>query len=267
MTTSLYSKRQIEVYHQGGLHYAEAKVVNEIPLTLFFNDTELATLICSPGADRELAVGFLLSEGLVRELSEIKEITCREEEGLLWVTTHTPKPQTENFLRRNIASCCGKGRSSLYFINDARQLQPVKSDAQFAATDILRLITTQDEQSTTFRQTGGVHSASLASGKDILIMYEDIGRHNAVDKVLGHALLNRVITEDKCLLLTGRISSEILIKAARMGIPMVVSRSAPTQLAVELADEMGLTLVGFARGEKFSVYSHTERVSLQSGSA
>ncbi len=261
-TSATYGKRQIKVYRKGRLHSAEAQVVSEIPLTLFFNNAELATLICSPGADRELAVGFLLSEGLIKELSDIKDISFREEEGLIWVTTHLPTPQTENFLRRHIASCCGKGRSSLYFINDAQQLQPVKSTARFAAPLIPNLMSALDSKSHTFRLTGGVHSAGLADGKDMLVVYEDIGRHNAVDKVLGYALLNRVSTEDKCLLLTGRISSEILIKAARIGIPAVVSRSAPTQLAVELADQLGLTLVGFARGEEFNVYSHMDRLSL-----
>jgi len=231
-------------------------------MTVFLNDTELATLICSPGSHEELAAGFLLSEGLVRFPSDIKEIAFHEEDGLLWVETTCPVPEAENFLRRQIASCCGKGRAAPYFINDARQLQPVQSASRFAAPDLLRLIGLLEEKSASFRLTGGVHSAALADSTDLLVMYEDIGRHNAVDKVLGYAFLNRIVTGDKCLLLSGRVSSEILIKAARMGLPLVVSRSAPTLLAVELADQYGVALVGFARGERLSVYSHEEKVMM-----
>jgi FdhD protein len=91
-------------------------------------------------------------------------------------------------------------------------------------------------------------------------MYEDIGRHNAVDKVLGFAFINNISTDDKCLLLSGRIASEILIKAARGNIPLVLSRSAPTGLTIELADEMDIAVVGFARGQRFSIYSHEEKI-------
>ena len=102
--------------------------------------------------------------------------------------------------------------------------------------------------------------ARLWQIENMFVMYEDIGRHNAVDRVLGYAFLNRIDTSDKILLLSGRISSEILIKAARRGVPLVVSRSAPTKLALELADQFGVTVVGFARGERFSIYSHKERI-------
>lgn len=256
----LYEKREIVTCNQGKRQSDYAFIVNEIPLTVFLNDTELATLICSPGALEELAVGFLLSEGLVRDLSDIKEITFNEQDGLLWVETPCEVPETENFLRRQITSCCGKGRVAPYFINDARQLQPVQSTRRFAAAHLLDLIGLLEEGSSSFRLTGGVHSAALADDKGLLAMYEDIGRHNAVDKVLGYAFLNRTATDDKCLLLSGRVSSEILIKVARQGLPLVVSRSAPTMLAVELAEKYGVVLVGFARGERLSVYSHAEKI-------
>lgn len=256
----IYQKQDIVLYKQGVIQPECAMVVNEIPLTVFLNDTELATLICSPGAYKELAVGFLLSEGLLQDLSDIKEITYNEKDGLLWVETTLPVSQTENFLRRQIASCCGKGRAALYFKNDASQLQPVQSECLFSASLIPKLINLLEEKSATFHLTGGVHGAALANSENMFVMYEDIGRHNAVDRVLGHAFLNRIDTADKILLLSGRISSEILIKAARRGVPLVVSRSAPTKLALELADQFGVTVVGFARGERFSIYSHKERI-------
>ncbi len=256
----VYQKRDIMIYKQGALECGSASIVSEIPLTVYLNDTELATLICSPTGYKELAAGFLLSEGLVQDPSDIKDISIHEDDGLLWVETSSPVPQMENFLKRQIASCCGKGRSSLYFVNDARQLQPVRSTSKFTAADILRLISMLEENSGTFRRTGGVHGAALADSTGLLAMFEDIGRHNAVDKVLGYAFINNMITSDKLMLLSGRVSSEILIKAARVGLPLVVSRSAPTLLAVELAEQFGITIVGFARGQQFSIYSHTEKV-------
>lgn len=256
----LYNECVISIYNQGKMQPCTGFVVDEIPLTVFLNNIELATLICSTGGYEELAVGFLLSEGLLQNPSDIKEITFNKEDGLLWVETNKPVPQTENFLRRQIASCCGKGRALLYFVNDARQLKPVHSTSRFKAPHLLHLIGLLEEKSATFRRTGGVHSAALADNSGLLVMYEDIGRHNAVDKVLGHAFLKGISTDDKCLLLSGRISSEILIKAVRRGVPLVVSRSAPTQLALELAGQFGVAVVGFARGEKLNIYSHTEKV-------
>ncbi len=256
----IYENREIILYDQGEMQPVGVQIVREIPLTVFLNDTELATLVCSPGSYKELAVGFLLSEGLVQDVSDIKDITFNEEDGLLWIYTDASVPDMENFLRRQIASCCGKGRALLYFVNDARQLSPVQSTVQFTASHLLNLINRLEDNSATFRLTGGVHSAALADNAEMLVMYEDIGRHNAVDKAMGYAFLNRISFDDKCIMLSGRISSEILIKAAHRGMPLVLSRSAPTLLAVELAEQLNITVVGFARGQRLNIYTHGERV-------
>ncbi|MCX5780889.1 MAG: formate dehydrogenase accessory sulfurtransferase FdhD [Firmicutes bacterium] len=256
----IYKNYEITVYNQGVVEHIEDAVVQEKPLTLFLNHIELATMICSPGGYQELGVGFLLSEGMVQKPEDILEISVKEEEGLLWIESTAQVPQTGTFLRRHIASCCGKSRAGLYFINDARTLKRVESEVRFTAEQLLTMIDTLEEKSVTFRLTGGVHSAALADQSGLLAMYEDIGRHNAVDKVLGYAFMNRIDPHDKCLLLSGRIASEILIKAAHAEIPIVLSRSAPTGLTIELAEDLNITVVGFARGKKFSVYSHPERV-------
>lgn len=258
--TLLFKPREIIAYYRGQGETREDPVVQEIPLTLFLNGTELATMVCSPGGYKELGVGFLLTEGLISQPADIIEMNLREEEGLLWITTSNPIPQTGTFLRRHIASCCGKSRAGLYFINDARQLKPIESDVKYNAEHLLQIINGLEDRSATFRKTGGVHSSALADQSGILCMYEDIGRHNAVDKVLGYAFLHEINTADKCLLLSGRVASEILIKAARAKIPVVLSRSAPTGLTVDLAEELNITVVGFARGERLNIYSHPERI-------
>ena len=256
----IYKQREIISYDHGAFTSKEVPVVQETPLTIFLNQVELATMVCSPGAYQELGVGFLLTEGLVQTPSDIISMSLREEEGLLQIETSRPIPQTGTFLRRHIASCCGKSRAGLYFINDARQLKPIENDSRFSADHLLQIINGLEDRSGTFRLTGGVHSAALADQDGILCMFEDIGRHNAVDKVLGYAFLNEISTDDKCLLLSGRVASEILIKAARAIIPVVLSRSAPTGLTVDLADDLNITVVGFDRGERFNIYSHPERV-------
>lgn len=256
----LYQEKEIITYEGGKKRTAQDFIVDEIPLTVYVNDTELATLICSSGAFKELAIGFLINEGIVKNYSDIKDITFNEADGLMWVETTTPVKQTDTFLKRQIASCCGKGRACLYFVNDVNNLEPVMSDKQFTAPHLLHLIGILEEGSATYSKTHGVHSAAIGDDTRLLAMFDDIGRHNAVDKVLGYALLNRLTTSDKCLLLSGRVSSEILIKAGHGGIPIVVSRAAPTSLAIDLADQFGVALVGFARGEKMNIYSHPEKV-------
>ncbi len=119
-----------------------------------------------------------------------------------------------------------------------------------------------EKRSVLFRKTGGVHAAGLANKERILFYFEDIGRHNAVDKVVGKCLQNQVSCEDKMLLLTGRISSDIVAKASKSGIGIIVSRSAPTGLAVKNAQRLGITLVGFARGSKMNIYSFPMRISV-----
>lgn len=256
----LYRDNEIIAYRQGQVKHQSDAVVYEKPVTLFLNHMELATMICSPGGYAELGTGFLISEGLVKQRSDITNISCREEDGLLWIETSCPIPQTRNFLRRTIASCCGKGRAGVYFINDARELEPVQSDTQYTIEQLLHIIAWLEERSLTFRCTGGVHSSALADHSRLLVMFEDIGRHNAVDKVLGHAFLNEIVTEDKCLVLSGRIASEILIKAVRSHVPILLSRSAPTDLTLSLAEEFNITIVGFARGQNLNIYTHPERI-------
>lgn len=258
---SLYEERSIITYDQGKITPGRDHIVHEVPLTVYVNDTELATLICSSGAFKELAVGFLINEGIVKKYDDIKDITFNEADGLMWVETANPVKQADTFLKRQIASCCGKGRACLYFVNDVNQLEPVQSTRQFAAAHILQVIGILETGSENYSRTHGVHSAALGDGNgQLLAMFDDIGRHNAVDKVLGYALLNRISPEDKCLLLSGRVSSEILIKAGHSGIPLVVSRAAPTCLSIDLAEQFNITIVGFARGARMNIYSHPEKV-------
>lgn len=251
---------QITRYAGGAFTDGEDLVVREVPVTLFLNDREMVTLVCSPGEFRELAVGFLCSEGILQKRDQLKDIRINEEDGLIWVEADGDHSAGETFLKRFVTTCCGRGRASFYFINDARGATPAASDLRISSGQILSLCGELEKRSSLFQQTGGAHSAALCTRAGIVAFYEDIGRHNAVDKIFGRCFLEGTGFGDKILVISGRVSSEILIKAAKMGIPILVSRSAPTELAVNLALELGLTVVGFARGGRLNIYTHPERI-------
>lgn len=260
MSAPLCREFGIMTYSKGKLEADRTFLVSEVSLTVFLNNNELVTLICSPAAYEELAAGYLLAEGFVRDSSDIKGIDCRGDEEIIRVQTASQELETASCSRRCITSCGGKSRPVMYPVGDIGDLKPVSSPSKFPAPHIVRMAELLEEKSGTFRLTGGVHSAALADSTGLLVMYEDIGRHNAVDKVFGYSLLNNIPPHDKCLLFSGRVSSEILIKCARRGIPLIVARNAPTQLAVEMADKLGITVIGFARGQRFGIYTHPDRV-------
>jgi FdhD protein len=239
----------------------EDVVVVESPLTIILNDQELATLLCSPTNLRYLAIGFLFSEGLLKSKEEIKRIAVDERRGVARVETEKDAELTGDALfKRFITSGCGRG-ASFYSAADVQGQAKVESGLDVSVSDVLNLVQKFQHRSETFRATGGVHSAALCDARDILVFSEDIGRHNAIDKILGECLLNGIGTDDRIVVTSGRISSEILLKVARRNIPLVVSKSAPTSLGLKLAADLGVTLVGFVRGRRMNVYTHDWRIS------
>lgn len=231
-------------------------VTVELPFTIFVNDEEIITLLCSPNSLKELAVGFLHSEGFITSLSDIDRIYIDEEKGLGYVYINNINEFSKIFRgKRTITSGCGKG-TVFYNVLDSFKSRRIEKPLDIGLESIKSLMRIFNKRSETFLKTGGVHSCALCSKEDILIFYEDIGRHNALDKVLGKALLDVIDTKDKVILTSGRISSEILIKAAKRQIPVIISRSAPTSLAVEIAEKLGITLIGFARGERMNIYTN-----------
>ncbi|HUW65576.1 MAG TPA: formate dehydrogenase accessory sulfurtransferase FdhD [Spirochaetia bacterium] len=238
------------------------RVVREVPVTVFLNDQEFVTLVCSPAAIEDLVAGFLLVEGIVAERPDLLDIRIRPEEGLVWVETgRDVKKVEELFLKRCLASCCGRGRSTVYFMNDTN-LQPVEATLVITPERIRQLDREREERAGVFRETGGTHGAALCSVERVVYFREDIGRHNAVDKVLGRAFLDGVPLDDKMIFLSGRISSEMVVKAARARVPLIASRSAATDFALQMAANLNITVVGFVRGDRLNVYTGPQRVAL-----
>lgn len=239
-------------------------VVRETSVTIFLNDVDLVTLLCSPKDLEYLAIGFLFAEGLIKSKNDIKSIFADKKDSVVWVETVDGKKLRDNILaKRLITTGCGKGLSFADFPKNRRGPK-VRSGLKMQANQVTLLMKEFQERSQIYRMTGGVHSAGLAGASGIVAFNEDIGRHNAIDKILGECVLKEIKTDGLVLMTSGRVSSDILVKAARGRIPVIISRSAPTDLSVKLACDFDITLVGFARGSRMNVYSNDWRIVVAS---
>ena len=263
MGQQILVKNQVLRYENGTVHLVDDLIVTEYPITIILNDQEFATLVCSPEHIEDLVVGFLASEGIISRFEDIKELQVIELTGKAIVKTHRINKLNEKFhSKRYVTSCCGKSRQSFYFYNDARTVKPIETKNKvLSIEDCFRLMETMQNSSTVFQDTGGVHNAALCDKNGIVVARTDIGRHNALDKIYGYCLKHSISIEDKVIVFSGRISSEILIKVAKIKCGIVLSKSAPTELSLRLAEELGITTVGFIRNKALNIYTNPERIT------
>ncbi len=247
-------------YRQGQISEVTDVVAAEYDLAIQVNGKEFITLLCTPRSLEDLVAGFLFSEGVIQHRDDLQSLTVDVDRKLAQVTLSN---KDEFFLagdklyaQKTVTTACGKGRSMLYVADFETLADRPDNTFTLRADSILGLMAEFNRKSQLFLDTGGVHSCALSDGNELLTFEEDIGRHNALDKILGHAMMNDVPLDDKIVLTSGRISTEIVAKVARRGIPVIVSRSAPTSAAIEQAQALGMTLIGFARGSKFNVYTN-----------
>lgn len=260
MTQEMSLTKKIVKYQDGKLLNVEDDIVTEFPLTIFVNNEEFATMVCTPTHFDEMVIGFLASEGVIRFRDDIKSINIDESKGYAHVELFAEVTTSQQYYsKRFIGSCCGKSRQ-FYFHNDARTAKTSTSTTTLAPEQCITLMQEMQNSSIVFQETGGVHNAALCSPHEMIVSRTDIGRHNALDKLYGYSLLNRVPVRDKVIVFSGRISSEVLVKAAKIGVGIVLSKSAPTDLAIKLAEDLNITAVGFIRGGSFNVYSHPHRI-------
>jgi FdhD protein len=254
---SMDISREYEILRiKGNLSTRENDIITiEYPFTIFIDDEETITLLCTPKSLEELTIGFLHSEGFIDDIESIEKIRIDEENGSAYVYLKYRKILSEKLQgKRTITSGCGKG-TMFYNVLDSFKSKKIEKSISINIDEIVNLMKIFNHKSDLFINTGGVHSCGLCDRKEILYFEEDIGRHNALDKILGRALLEKLDLSDKIIITSGRISSEMLIKAAKRGIPAIVSRSAPTSLAVDIAGELNILLIGFARGQKMNIYT------------
>jgi len=244
-----------------GTSKIEDIVVREFPLTIFLNDQELVTLLCSPTNLKYLVIGFLLSEGLIKGKGDIKKIIVDDQKGVVLVEAEENKGFSGQFLFKRLVTSGGGREASFRSAPDAKCQAKVESEIEISSNVVFSLMDDFVHRSEVFKATGGVHSAALCDKKGILIFNEDIGRHNAIDKIFGECTLKDIPTDDRIAITSGRISSEILLKVAKRNIPVLISKSAPTDLGVKVANDLGVTIIGFVRGRRMNIYTHSRRIA------
>lgn len=248
-------------------------LAEEAPLEIHVDRVLLATTMRTPGADRALAAGYALTSGAVRSASELRAVrhasTAADAQAagnVIWLSTATPGADRAGLVRMQTVSTscglCGAGSIESMLALAA----PRTNTVRLAAAAVPRLLDMLRARQPIFAATGATHAAALVPPDghtrpaDWQPVFEDVGRHNAVDKAIGHAALSGMSPRNHVLLLSGRVSFEIVQKAAAAGIEAIVAVSAPTALAVQAAERAGISVIGFVRGDRFNVYTHASRV-------
>ncbi|MFZ5446698.1 MAG: formate dehydrogenase accessory sulfurtransferase FdhD [Myxococcota bacterium] len=253
--------------HSGGRDERVDHVAHEEPLEFQLDGHAVAVVMRTPGHDEELGLGFLFTEGMIRSPADVASLQhctvvpdAEAEENVLQIRLHRPIDLAR--FRRNLfaSSSCGVcGKATLE--NALRTSRPIESSARVSRATLAALPMTLRKGQPAFLTTGGLHAAALFDGQGrVLVVREDVGRHNAVDKVIGWALREAVPLADLTLMVSGRLSFELVQKAVAARVPVLAGISAPTSLAVRMADALGVTLVGFLREGAMNVYAHAHRV-------
>lgn len=238
------SKERVEIFriHNGSKDRTFDEVVVEDTALLEVNHKHYKTLICTPLDIKELAVGFLFADGVIETIDDIDTI--------------------EMFSGNQIAILLKEKEATNRVFSMATAPMTIESEVTFSAREIIERMEEFTAKSKLFLETGGVHSAAICDHRGMQFFAEDIGRHNAVDKVIGKALLDRIDLGQTMVVTSGRIASDLAMKAVKARISIVVSRSAPTDLAIQLAKASKLTLVGFVRGGRMNLYCGDSRIDI-----
>lgn len=251
---------KFQQYRSGRATIRESELIVEKPVALYVNGKLWLTFMCTPNSLKALAIGFLYNEGVIESADQIAEFhICDNREIIdIWLQHEAEKP-----MEWKRTSGCTGGYTAL----DLETLAPEVIDGVTLEADRVRfLVEKLFESQDLYKKTGGVHTSILTDGGQTIISAEDVGRHNSLDKIAGLYLLGNEKLTRKIVLSTGRISSDMLQKAARIGAAIVISRTSPTSMSVELAEKWGTTLIGYARRDRFNLYTHPQRI-IESDSA
>ena len=256
----------IQVYDSRGFSRTTTEIIKEKPLEIFLNDQRVVTIACTGNHVKELAVGFLRAEGLIRTLTDLKKIEVSDDRGTIDVyigEVHLSPFDTSKTIYSSgarLRRSKGIPRYPDVGVDPSVRLRGEGSregsPSPFITPEkILSLMESLLETSYLHNITHGTHCSALANGNGILVLREDIGRHNTIDMIGGYTLLEGIDCSDKIILTTGRVSSEIVGKVGKLGAPVIISHSAPTSQAIHLLKEVGITLIGYVRGGKMNIYS------------
>lgn len=241
-------------------YFEDDVVAIEFELTIIINGQKFVKLVCTPNDLEELVIGYLYTEGVIKSMLDIKHIGIvmnSEDSGVADVemagNTKFIFNDEETSIIRTVTSACGNNRTFILKIFNCYNRKTEPNDINYAK--INEIMSEFNKKSKLFIDTGGVHSSALTDMSKIMFFSEDIGRHNAVDKIIGKSIKDEVDINNKILITSGRISSEIIYKCLASNIYTIISRSAPTTRAVEIGDEFGMTIIGFARGNRYNIYT------------
>jgi FdhD protein len=249
---------QYERYEFKKWEHFDAETIVEMPVSLTVNGEVWLSFMCTPVNLEALAVGFLFNEGMIESMDEVEDVrVCEHGDNVdVWLSHAAEQPASW----RRTSGCTGGvtavdllAKPNVSFDGNRLEVQPEA---------IGRLVEMLFESQSLYRETGGVHTSALSDGENLILSAEDIGRHNTLDKIAGLCLMKNIFPEKRVLITTGRISSEMLQKAARMQTPILISRTSPSSLSIEMAERYGITLIGYARKHRFNVYSNSQRVGL-----
>lgn len=234
----------------------DAETIVESPVSLTVNGQVWLTSMCTPVYLEAMALGFLFNEGVITSIDEVEDVrVCEHGDNIdVWLNHGVEQPQSW----RRTSGCTG----GVTAVDALARLDVSFEPGQptFPAEMIGRLVELLIESQELYRETGGVHSSALSDGEKIIFAVDDIGRHNTLDKIAGLCLMNHVWPDTRILITTGRISSEMLQKAARIQAPIIISRTSPSSLSIEMAERYGITLIGYARRDRFNIYTNQQRI-------
>jgi FdhD protein len=254
----------VEAYNERG-EMVPTSIAGEHPLTLYLDKREIVTLMTLGHAPEALAIGYLRNQRLVPSIGEIKAVQVDWETESVAVTTTGKKKDLKNKMsRRTVTTGCGQGTVFGDLMEEIDRVE-LRDDVTLADAQLFDLVDKVRRHETIYKQAGAVHGCALAevtgpASAEILMFVEDVGRHNAVDAIAGFMWLDGVDGSDKVFYTTGRLTSEMVIKCAQMRIPFLVSRSGLTRMGYEIANRVGLTMIGRASGRHYLAFTGRERL-------
>lgn len=253
-----YQKVTLEKIVNDEQFSVEDKVVTEFPLSLYINNNLYVTLMITPQNIEFMIYGFLNAEMLISKISDVIELSIDLKNHKAYVRLKNTKLELTQYKAKILSSACGASPQIKEKLDEA-VINTLTNSFVISTKDIFENIQNFNHESILFKETGGVHSVSIIYNSKSKL-FEDIGRHNAVDKAVGYIMKNNINPDQVYLLTSGRISSDILLKCALAKISIIISRSAPTSLSFNLGNQLGITIVGFTRGKKMNIYTNKQRI-------
>jgi FdhD protein len=245
---------KLQKYESGKKEYSlqNLDIIVEQPVDLVVDNKILITFYCSPFELDALALGFLWNEGVISDLSEIQNLSINFDNSRIDVSLLDPTNKPKSLIRTS---------TGITFMGESENRQ-LDNPLTIKAENLIQLYDEFSSKQNLHKSAGGFHSAALSDGENVNIIVEDLGRHNCLDKISGRFILDGKPFTPKTVLLSGRISSEMIHKVLKLSVPIIVSRTTPTTRAVEIAKINGITIIGYLRGNSFSIFTNPGRIRL-----